>query len=155
MKKLPYKEGDVFAVPLLDKRFALGVVARSPRLGKVLLGYFFRYGKTQLPRVGAIPDLKSQDAVLAVIFGDLGLYRGDWPIVGRVQNWRRDSWPMPSFIRREPLTGAAWKVTYSEDDPSQEVEIVRLHNTGSALNLERDSLRGTESLRATLTKLLA
>src|SRR5213592_3499242 len=39
-RKLPYREGDVFAVPLQDGAYGIGVVARMDREGAVL-GYFF------------------------------------------------------------------------------------------------------------------
>jgi hypothetical protein len=106
MKKLPYKEGDVFGVPLRNGGFALGVVARVRpfREGNMLLGYFFRHGKAALPKEGSSLELNPQDAALIAKFGDLSLYRKEWPIVGNIPGWDRRKWPMPSFMRRDPLS---------------------------------------------------
>jgi hypothetical protein len=38
-------------------------------------------------------------------FADTGddLMTGEWPVIWHLQNWGRDDWPMPKFIRRDPL----------------------------------------------------
>jgi hypothetical protein len=116
-RDLPYREGNVFAVPLRDGGFGIGVAARMDGKGAVL-GYFFdrRYGRP--PGIADVGDLSALDAVLVQIFGDLGLVRGTWPVIGPLPDWRREGWPMPAFGRHEELTGRYFRVEYSDDDPN-------------------------------------
>lgn len=151
MSRLPYAEGDVFAVPLEGVGYGLGVIARCPPEGKVLVGYFFNNWQKMLPAAGCLPELAPGDAVLAVKFGDLSLLRRDWPVVGHIPHWNRRNWPMPSFLRRDPLSEKrAWKVTYSEDNPSKQVlcEAVSPH-----VALQPDALLGAGAVEMALLKI--
>jgi len=150
MKKLPYREGDVFAVPLGSGGFSLGVVARSPRQGKVLLGYFFGEKFPSVP--SDLPTLLPENALKVVKFGDLSLMTGEWPVVGHLQNWDRDHWPMPKFIRQDPLRKRAQLVSYADDDPNQ--LIAKEPCNIEAAGYERDSLLGAGSVELLLTRLL-
>src|SRR3954463_2173797 len=116
--KLPYSEGSVFIVPLRKGGFGRGVVARSGQKGKVLLGYFFGPKLLSAENV-AIDDLDPANAVLRIMFGDLGLINGEWKIVGRIRDWKRTDWPMPDFVRRDPLRPRAVLVRYSDTDPQR------------------------------------
>lgn len=150
--KLPYKEGDIFAVPLKTGGFGLGVVARCPAQGKVLLGYFFAGPKTEPPKVGGVPNLRADDAVLIARFGDLSLYRRDWPVVGHISDWDRRDWPMPSFALQDPLSSKrAWKITYSEDDPAQEVN---REPAGPDSHLQPAALYGAGAVEIALSELV-
>ena len=71
MTKPPYSEGDVFAVPLTQGGYALGVVARAPKKGPVLLGYFFRDLFSTLPNESRAKNLRAIDAIKIKKFGDL------------------------------------------------------------------------------------
>jgi hypothetical protein len=144
----PYDEGDVFAVPLRKGGFAHGVVARVAPGGKVLFGYFFG-PKTDVP--GKDLTLHPADSLLKVRFGDLGLINGEWPVVGKVEDWDRGDWPMPEFVRRDPLSGRAWKVRYMDGDPSA-VEVER--PTDAECDGPTDSLSGYGAVEIRLTKLL-
>jgi hypothetical protein len=62
--------------------------------------------------------LQPQNAFKIARFGALSLRDGSWPIVGSVPDWDRQNWPMPKFVRRNPLIKRAWLVSYSDDDPS-------------------------------------
>ncbi len=117
--KLPYSEGSAFFVPLPDGGSARGVVARMAPKGKILLGYFFgpRLDQGADP---ALEHLNAKDAILCVRFGDLGLIDGHWPILGNLPVWKRSEWPMPDFVRRDPLGRLKPKlVKYADDDPGQ------------------------------------
>lgn len=152
MKKLPYSEGSVFLVPLQGGGYAPGVVARSAPKGKVLLGYFFG------PSVASDSDvtveaLRVEDAVLCARFGDLGLVKGLWPIVGSIPHWDRSAWPMSNTVRRgvfgmpNPIL-----VRYADDDPSKVVgEEVLEHDC----DLPADGLAGYGFVEAVLSKKLA
>ena len=152
MKMLPYSEGTVFLVPLRDDGFARGVVARSSDEGKAIFGYFFG------PRIASIDearlsDLEPEKAIKRLMFGDLGLINGEWPVVGAVPNWNRAEWPMPDFVRRDPLGRMKpVLVRHCDTDPlCIEVEYPIDDDTG----LETDALSGYGAVEIRLTKLLA
>jgi hypothetical protein len=147
---LPYSEGSVFLVPLRNGGYARGVVARAGRGGKILFGYFFG------PRVEStdtvvLEDLAPRKTVLKVRFGDLGLIKGKWPIRGRVPNWDRAEWPMPDFVRREPISNRVWLVRYSDADPAR---VIAEERADPARPLATDSLSGSGSVEVKLTKLI-
>jgi hypothetical protein len=147
---LPYSEGSVFLVPLRKGGYARGVVTRSGDEGKVLLGYFFG-PKLTSRNEAALEDLDPANAILRVMFGDLGLINGEWRVVGMLPNWNRSKWPMPDFVRRDELSRRAWLVRYSDDDPNRkELE----YPTHFDSKLQRDSLYGYGAVEIALTKLL-
>jgi hypothetical protein len=148
--KLPYTEGSVFVVPLRDGGYARGVVARATKRGKVLFGYFFG---PKFPSLRAVTthDIDPSRAILCIRFGDLGLIKGVWPIVGNVISWDRSKWPMIAFIRREEISKRAWLVHYSDNDPTIiDSEIP----TDFDANLPRDSMAGYGAVEIRMTKLL-
>lgn len=151
--RLPYREGDVFAVPLLDGGFALGVVARVGPNGPIPLGYFFGPKIQQVPSSEAIA-LNPAEALRIWRFGDLHLMDGRWPVVSRVKDWRREDWPMPKFIREEPIRGMTWLVTYSDSDPGVGVSNERCGRE-KLDDHEKDLLRGAGVVEIKLTKLLS
>lgn len=112
--KLPYQEGDWFAVPLHSGGYGVGLIARCDREGGVL-GYFFGPKRTKAPTLPEVMDLQPKESVRVLNFGDLGLIDGDWPIIGRTPSWDREQWPVPAFARRDPLSGRSWKVIYNDD----------------------------------------
>src|ERR1700729_2790067 len=100
MAKVKYREGDWFAVPLLDGGFGVGVIARAnPKAA--LLGYFFGPVRSAVPTLNDVADLKPADAVLIRKFGHLGIVQGRWPLIGRIDGWDRREWPTPVFVRYE------------------------------------------------------
>lgn len=149
--KLPYSEGSAFLVPLKNGGYARGVVARSAPKGRILLGYFFG-PRLELNTAGALTDLDPSKAILRIRFGDLGLINKEWPVIGSVPNWNRSEWPMPDFVRRDPLGKMkARLVRYSDDDPScRKVECPIEDDSG----LATDSLSGYGAVEVRLTKLL-
>jgi hypothetical protein len=147
---LPYSEGTAFTVPLRNGGYARGVVARAAPDGKVLFGYFFG-PKLESPEDAATDDLKPEHAILSVIFGDLGLINGEWNIVESLPNWDRNLWSMPDFVRRDPIMKRAWRVRYSDGDPSQlESEEPVAFDTNLAPNISS----GYGAVELKLTKLL-
>jgi len=150
--KLPYSEGSFFRLPLRDGCYARGVVARMPRKGIILMGYFFGPSLSTHEPIESF-DLHPANAVLRVRFGDLGLIRGEWTVHGKLPGWDRSKWPIPDFAIRDPSgIRRPILVHYSEDDPSR-VEAEYLVDDASGLQTE--SLYGAGAVEITLRKLLA
>jgi Immunity protein 26 len=152
MVKVNYEEGDWFALPLREGGFAVGVVARA-NPEEALLGYFFGPRRAELPSLADVADLKAADAVFVAKFGHLGITQGKWPLLGRLEGWRREDWPMPVFVRYEELTGRSFRVFYDENDPSKLVREEQV-SRGEAEQGPKDGglpplqlTRGVESLR--------
>ena len=153
MRKLPYREGTWFAVPLTGAGFGVGVVARTGAKGKTILGYFFGPRRASVPTLANVKDLKPINAVLRIRVGDLGLIRGEWPIIGQSEPWQRSEWPMPDFIRREPPgCGRAWRVYYSETNLN---EVVAEEPVSPQTPGQRDSLFGSGAAEVMLKKVLS
>ncbi|MBK8498907.1 MAG: hypothetical protein IPL52_08845 [Flavobacteriales bacterium] len=150
MKKLPYTEGTWFAVPLRTGGYSLGVVARAASRGKVILAYLFKRRLTSPPKLDECVGLEPNEATMVVRIGDLGLIRGDWPIIGIDSKWMRSMWSLPQFLRVEELSNRAWKVTYSNDDPNHVIseEPWRVDDMG----LTEDVLYGAGAVEIALSK---
>lgn len=151
-KKTSYAEGDIFAVPLPDGLFAVGVVARATRKRRVILAYFFGLKLSESPTDRSAFDLQAANASKAVRVGDLHIVEGKWPVIGRVRDWRREEWPMPRYIRRGvPEIGSpALIITYHDDDPL--VPIAEQRCEQSTTGLENDSVWGAGFAEAVLDR---
>ena len=152
MKKLPYREGSWFAVPLRTGGYALGVVARMAPEGRIIVAYFFGRKYKEIPRTDVLKALEPVHAIKRLRLGDLGLVNGDWLIVGESEPWRRGDWPLPQFVRRDDLSKRAWRVSYSDSDPSKLIaeEGVPFDVKG----LEVSDLYGYGAVELLLTKML-
>ncbi len=152
-RRLPYSDGDWFAVPLReDGGYGVGVVARHDRRGGVI-GYLFNLRSDDVPTLDDVSSFRSAEAIRVMRFGDLGLIKGQWPILGRLETWQPDDWPIPDFGRREP-TGRAFRVVYSAEDlrgPVREEPITE----DDCDKLPRDALSGAGAVERVLTELLA
>ena len=149
--KPSYPDSSVFLVPLKDGGFARGVVARTAPGGKMLLGYFFG------PRLAAqseavLSQLEASDAVLSLRFGDLGLFKGIWPIIGKLPSWDPAKWPMPNAVRRDPLGKIKpILIRYDDNDPSEILSEAVLERDNG---LPAEGLAGYGFVEAILSKLL-
>lgn len=146
-----YPEGTWFAVPLRDGGFARGLIARTNGEG-IMFGYFFE-PRLDGPQCGPkVSYLRPNDAILVGQFGDLGLQEGVWTVIDRTDDWKREDWPLPPFVRLDEIEGKAWKVMYSDD--LNEVSIDECQP--SLINEHpRDILMGAGSVEIRLTKLLS
>lgn len=149
--KPAYPNSSVFLVPLKDGAFARGVVARSSPDGKLLLGYFF--GPRLASQVDAnVSGLQSRNAILSLRFGDLGLHKGLWPIVGKLPDWNPADWPMPRAVRRDPLGRLKpVLIRYDENDPSKRLSEEVLEDD---IDLPADGLAGYSFVEAKLSSIL-
>jgi len=148
-----YAVGAWFAVPLREGKFAAGVVARAQADG-VLLGYFFGPKRADVPELSDVEHLKASDAVLVCKFGHLGLVKKKWPILGCLEGWDPQLWPMPTFVRFEELTGRSFRVTYADDDPNRLLREEQIP-PGTAEQGPKDGLLGAGAAEIALTSLLA
>lgn len=154
MSHIKYREGDWFAVPLREGGFASGIIAcATPRREGILIGYFFGPRRAVIPALQDLAGLSASDAVLVRRFGHLGLLRGTWPLLGKLDDWERDAWPTPDFGRFEELTGRSFKVIYDDADPNKLIreEIVDSYDLAS---LAKDGLLGAGAVGKVLTGLL-
>ncbi|CAN7559747.1 Imm26 family immunity protein [Rhizobium sp. LjRoot254] len=121
MARVPYKEGDLFAVPLRSEGYGIGIVARAAKYGGTFIfGYFFDRAFPVVPSLAEVESLSVADAIYVTKFANHGLKSGEWPILGAAALFERAKWPMPQFFRKEILYGkAAWLVTYDEDRPGR------------------------------------
>lgn len=148
-----YGEGDCFSIPLGHGQAAIGLVARRPKRGTLLLGYFFGPPRHDLPASEELQRLTASDAVLVCRIKDGALHRGLWRIIGGTQRWRHEDWPMPSFLRREGLSGRAIRVDYVSDNlttPAREVEA-----TAADTSLPEDIVLDETRVVETLSRLFA
>lgn len=153
-KKLPYKEGDWFAVPLRNGGYALGLAARVTRGGGIL-GYFFGPRRETVPTKEDIQGLTPEDAVLIRHFGDLGLLRGEWPMVAETKEWRREEWPQPAFGRIDIVDPSkAVRVEYDDSDVHKVLRETPI-SLEEARHLPEDGLSGYGAVEIRLTRLLS
>jgi immunity protein 26 of polymorphic toxin system len=154
-RKIGYREGDWFLVPLRDgSGFGAGVVARVGR-GGVTLGYFFGPKQAGRASLAEVERDAPWGPVLISQFGDLGLIRGSWPLLGQTPGrWIRERWPIPEFVRTDVISGVRRKVIYAEDDLSTEVATVPI-DAREAEGLPEDGLGGFGAVELQLTKLLS
>ena len=147
--KLPYCEGTWFWVPLLLDTYAVGVVARSGRWGKVIFCYFFGpYGQCG-PNIEMVSKLCPDNSILVARISDLFLIEEKWPILGNSSSWDRSKWKMPPFVQREILTNRAWRVWYSDRNP---LDVVRIEPEPFNSTLAKDSVWGAASVENYLRK---
>jgi len=152
MKKLTYREGDLFVLPLQDRGYAVGLVARSGPRGRVLFGYFFGPRYAEVPKLADLTKLLPADAILLSRFGDLSLMEGAWPVLGQMPGWDRATWRMPPFVRHDPLTGRKTQIIYSDADPNVEVGEMKL---APDADIEpKDGMAGAGAVEIKMTKLL-
>jgi hypothetical protein len=152
-KKLPYREGDWFTVPLRKGGLATGLVARSAPKGRVLFGYFFGPKTQSPPGLKELEQRQPSDAVLVARFGDLGLVNGEWKAIGQSPSWSKTSWPMPVFRRTDVVSGQSQAVSYADDDPSREVGATS-HAPSEMETAPEDGLMGYGAVEIVLTKRL-
>ncbi|MFI6303610.1 immunity 26/phosphotriesterase HocA family protein [Amycolatopsis thailandensis] len=144
-RKLPYSPGDIFAVPLRDHGYALGVVARANGKG-IVLGYFFGPRLESIEEVPKVLAFEVDSAIKICRCGDLGLIREEWPVVGRVESWDPARWTVPDFCRDENI-----RVVYDGDSLSMSRE-ERVDPREGRL-LPQDGLEGAGYVEIKLTRL--
>jgi hypothetical protein len=150
--KLNYSEGTWFAVPLDSGGFGVGVVARATKKGPAILVYLFGPKREAVPSLSEVAGLDPSAAVKVVQTGDMHLLGGEWPILGRLPTWQRESWPIPMFRRSPPFLNHAYNVRYSDVDPNCVISETKVP-LGS-FKFDDDSLYGVGAVEFELSRLL-
>jgi hypothetical protein len=114
-KRLKFKEGDWFTVPLRREQHALGLVARRDRHGDSFLGYYFAPANDGVPCQDYIAQLRPQDALLVGASGTYGFNHGTWKMICSSNNWDRNAWPIPVFVRTDSGNTKHLE-TYADED---------------------------------------
>jgi hypothetical protein len=155
MARLPYREGTWFAFPLKNGGYGVGLVARSPKNGRVLFGYFFGPRREKIPGLDEVASLEPSAAVARLIFGDLGLINGEWKILGHSEAWDRNRWPMPHFAKVTDLAGyhVASKRQYSDNNPAELIGEWRVTDE-EIRGLPEDIMHGHRAVEAVLTRII-
>ena len=124
------------------------MVARHNGKG-VIFGYFF--GPRMIGLNPVIPRHPSHK-ILWGQFGDLGLIKGEWPIVGQDADWRAEDWPMPPFIRVIDGEEAAFMTEY--DPITLRAKTEKKCDASLVATHPYDRLMGYGSVELRLTDLL-
>ncbi|MBS0395371.1 MAG: hypothetical protein JSR54_12135 [Proteobacteria bacterium] len=117
-------EGQFFMLPVERGQYALGLIARVPRRGGVLLGYFFGPRRTSPPMGEWLNALHANQAALVCRFKDAALFRGEWKLLSDLPGFQRAQWPVPAFHRFDGsvthVPGSSsvtdWRVEYDDDN---------------------------------------
>jgi hypothetical protein len=126
-------------VPLPNGGFGIGMLARMDGRG-IALGYFFGRRHATVPAAEALNHLRTADSILVAMFGDLGLRRGDWLVIGHADGWRPEQWPVPVFGRIDEYANKARRAEY--DDQRLEIVSDTRIDVAIARTLPRDGLVG-------------
>jgi Immunity protein 26 len=152
-----YGEGDCFAVPLRQGGYGIGVIARlkpgKASKGRTILGYFFGPRYLAVPSIDKVKDLTASKAVLVCRFGDLGLHTGEWIYIDKLPSWNIADWPMPTFYRKQLVSGQTISVLYSEADPAKCIG-ESLVTVQENISKPMDGLYGAKAVESVMDELL-
>ena len=112
-RALPYKNGDVFSIPLRDEKgYAAGLIAGNDGRG-IVVGYFFNRRFSVAPTLSDVSSFGVDEVLFYERFGDLQFLRGGWTVIGQYPIWDPEVWPPLAFGRRD-VGGQCYEVVYSE-----------------------------------------
>jgi hypothetical protein len=158
MKRVRYFEGQWFAIPIKDLGFCLGIIVRGGRKTHGGLGYFFGPITKNLPSEKEIIGKKASDAILIAMFGDLGIYNGEWPIIPTNNRFNKEEWPVPLFKRKlDFVEDKVLLIDYGQDFSGLDLPKSEILVKKSKRNEKypEDSLFGYKALEARLSSKLA
>jgi hypothetical protein len=150
--KYDYDVGSIFCVPLRDGGYATGIVARCDHKG-LAFGYFFGPRLESIPESIALRDLSAEKAVLIGQFGDIGLKKGEWRLVGSIDQWNPDAWPMPAFCSPDDDEKMV-TITYYDDRTLDTKSVSTVPRSEETAKLPVDRVMGYGAVEIRLTRLL-
>jgi hypothetical protein len=157
VKTVKYDEGQWFAVPLKSGGYGIGIIVRGRYRTKGGLGYFFGPRYLNVPTCEDTYSKNKNNPILIGEFSDLGIIKGEWPLISNGKPFSRADWPVPLFHRIPSLPrGKAYIVEYDQDYNGVELSIhEHLEDiSDEILKLPYDVLYGYKSLETTLTELI-
>lgn len=150
MKKTKIDQGQIFAIPLKDKGYGLGLIARKNDM--IALGYFFKTVFEQLPIGKVEADLISKANVILIgKFSCLGISNNEWPLLKSDFVFKKDNWPIPFFKGKDLGGDDFFSVLY---DDSLLKETRRWISKNEAENLFEHGLYGYGALEIKLSRII-
>jgi Immunity protein 26 len=151
VSKLKLKEGNVFAIPLLQGGYCIGLVAREYKT--IRLGYFFNkvYSRSSLPDEVMEDEIDKNGIILIRKFSINGLKDSGWRLLNRGFIFNKEQWPIPVFKMQEPLTEKYYAVFYDETLISERRSLI---SATEAHRLYNHGLSGYAALEKQLNALL-
>jgi hypothetical protein len=149
-RKLPYREGTWFAVPLETGGYGVGIVARMDGKGGIF-AYFFGPKLAAVPALAAVRPKRKSEAVWLCQLGDLGFLEGNWAVIGKCGDWRREEWPLPPFIHVDVVSGETRMRRYTDDLRASSDEPC---SADLAAEYPRDGVFGYRAAESRFTRIL-
>lgn len=116
-KRCRYQSGDIFAMPLDNGQYCIGVIARGGERGRAgIVAYLFPFLFDKVPALIDLTELVPGRAKRSMLASSLYLKDGRWPILGRVPDWNPERWPIPDFAELSSSGVPLRRVRYSERD---------------------------------------
>lgn len=145
MTEETFGEGSIVEIPV-EGSHVLAVVARTAFEAGVALLYLFSPAIVR-------GSLSPVAALGAVRTGLQSLQDGRWRVVGSVEDWRSSDWPVPEFVREDPIRRKRWRVRYAEHDlltPLNEATLSDEEPAGLT-----DRVYGVDALEKMISRVLA
>lgn len=151
VRKVIYDNGTIFTVPLSKGGYALGLIIRNA--DNIILGHFLNQKFDNIPDLHEVGRLfyNPQNIVLTKKIGSLGLDKGVWHILGKINNWDEFEWPVPQFLKRDLISNQLYKVYYDNELKFIRQEIV---GSSSPKNLPEDGTAGYGLIEKKLSNIL-
>ena len=111
-KKIKVEEGDIFAVPLRQGGYDIGLIARKHKTSN--LGYFFDKVYQSPPETLDVTGINNWKVTLIGQFSAIGIEEGEWPLLKTAFNFKREDWPIPVLKMQEPITEQYFAVLYDD-----------------------------------------
>jgi hypothetical protein len=146
---LMLKEATVVSMKLDDERYAVGVIARIERTKRrkpmgICVYFFGPFKHDQKESVLLDKFFMGLNPVAKVNTSALDIYSGEWKIVGQLEPWNRDDWPLPEFYQHEEFRGVTYRIVLDENDLLTPVVREEISDT---TGLEVNVLHGSEAAR--------
>lgn len=128
-----YSEGDVFALPIDDLGWTIGLIARGRQRTRgetTLFLYIFDHVSSSRP-TSCEERFVLEDSVASFRCGSLGFSAGKWLVIGRIEPFDRAKWPLPNMISAVGSLTGARLVTCDEDDLDGQPLRMKLINEAS------------------------
>lgn len=143
-------EGSIFLVPLIDKGYALGLVARHYKHSTLL--YFFK--EKYNTKIKEIPTeaIRKDNILWVKLAGDGAFLKNAWPILGALTIWDKSEWPVPVFKTLDILRG--FPVAVFLDEQLEEISRKRITEKEANQIQWKNGIAGTRYIEEELSELL-